>query len=337
MSSPLACAHPASFASRSSLVSRGLYTASNTTSNPPASSADLGTGLASASGTIPTDVAAPASRGARRRGASQSLHAFCARGGVHASGGASARSKRRVHVHDVRALRARRRTAEPRPAPPAPGDHHGLTLQRRRDAPSTARRRARPSRARWRRSRGRSPCVPLERPSSRLTSVTHSRHLRRDAGRRRRTARALRGAMVTSPSDEVVAAEQMATRGRAPRSSTRNGTYAASTSAARSDGLCSAGLLLCAMGFPITSCFVRALRVGRRARARSTSVGWSGADSAPERSAPKVRARRTSLAKRRRGCDPASPIPSTTAGGLARRRSAPFARRAGASPAARPA
>ena len=45
MSSPLASSHPTSFASLSSFVSSGLYTASKTTSNPPAAIADLGVGV----------------------------------------------------------------------------------------------------------------------------------------------------------------------------------------------------------------------------------------------------------------------------------------------------
>jgi len=67
------------------------------------------------------------------------------------------------------------------------------------------------------------------------------------------------------------------------------------------------------MGFPITPMtFVRELCVGTRYNSRSwPSVGWPGADSAPERSAPKVRKLPNFAAKRREVC-PASPIPSTT-------------------------
>ena len=132
MSSPLACAHPASFASRSSLVSRGLYTASNTTSNPPASSADLGTGLASASGTIPTDVvlASTSPRTAPPRRSSM-VRATP----PHAAASASARSKPRFTTTTFAPSNAAP-NAKPRPAPPAPTTTTVLPFSGDVDAPS---------------------------------------------------------------------------------------------------------------------------------------------------------------------------------------------------------
>eukprot|EP00740_Mantoniella_antarctica_P001970 CAMPEP_0181364018 /NCGR_PEP_ID=MMETSP1106-20121128/9116_1 /TAXON_ID=81844 /ORGANISM="Mantoniella antarctica, Strain SL-175" /LENGTH=178 /DNA_ID=CAMNT_0023478611 /DNA_START=301 /DNA_END=837 /DNA_ORIENTATION=+ len=116
MSNPLACVHPTSLASRSNVVSRGLYTASNTTWNPPAARASLGTGLRPTSGSIPTEVVFAST--------SPRTNPLCSCSSVaavppHASANACARSKLRLATITSAPLNLAP-NAKPLPAPPAP-------------------------------------------------------------------------------------------------------------------------------------------------------------------------------------------------------------------------
>ena len=118
MSRPLACVHPHSLASRSKRVSRGLYTASNTTLKPAAWRASFGTGVISTlSGYIPRDVVfARTSPFTAPLRISSSVTASP----PHANASAWARSKLRLAMMILPAPLNAAPNAKPRAAPPAP-------------------------------------------------------------------------------------------------------------------------------------------------------------------------------------------------------------------------
>ena len=322
MSSPLACAHPALLRARRAVwFPAASYTASNTTSTAARLERGLGHGRSR-----PRRGPSPRtwySRARRPRPAPprRSSMVTAVPGHAEAASAAARRAPRSATTSLAASTRRRTPRTALRRAAPAPTTttvfpSSGDVARRRRRLP-----RARPSRARWRRSPRRSRCVvPLGVPSSRAQRV-HRADLRRDRWSTSASAQLQRAFLVRDRHGEPRRSRRRrtgATSRNAPRSSTSPGrARRVHVRAAQLGGCAAPGSCSARWGRPITpmTFVARALRRdaiqlaelgpawAAPARTRRPTAGAEGEERWAELGA-----------KQALEADPASPIPSTARG-----------------------